>query len=386
MELRIDPANATPIYAQVVDQIRSLVASRALRAGDQLPSVRDLAVTLRVNRNTAAKAYQVLEADGVIETRAGQGSFVADGTPRWSREERYRRVEHALDRSLVEAHHLDVAVDNLSFEVPRGSIFGLLGQNGAGKSTTIRTLLNLLQPTSGRLSVLGLDSVTGSLALRRRVGYLPEDPTYYPWMTVEEIVRFNSAFYPTWDSSLVDSLVKQLGLPRGRRLKALSRGMQAKVGLVLALGSRPEVLILDDPTSGLDPVVRREFLEAMIANTQSEGGTVLFSTHLLHEMERVADEVAILHEGKLRMRASLERVKSDTKKLRAIYPEKIPESFPIDGLLRVERNHHQALLTVARFDGSMPDKLRGAGAESVEVIDLSLEEIFVETVKGGTAH
>ena len=115
MELRIDPASAVPIYAQVVDQIRSLVASRALRAGDQLPSVRDLAVTLRVNRNTAAKAYQILEADGVIETRAGQGSFIADGTPRWSREERYRRVEHALYRSLVEAHHLDVPFE----EVPR---------------------------------------------------------------------------------------------------------------------------------------------------------------------------------------------------------------------------------------------------------------------------
>jgi GntR family transcriptional regulator len=115
MDLRIDPASATPIYAQVVDQIRALVATRALRAGDQLPSVRDLAVRLRVNRNTAAKAYQILEVDGVIETRAGQGSFVADGTPRWSREERYRRVEKALDHSLVEAHHLDVPFE----EVPQ---------------------------------------------------------------------------------------------------------------------------------------------------------------------------------------------------------------------------------------------------------------------------
>jgi len=288
--------------------------------------------------------------------------------------------------SFTRRYGSHVAVDDLSLEVPRGSIFGLLGQNGAGKSTTIRTLLNLLQPTSGRLSVLGLDSVTGSLALRRRVGYLPEDPAYYLWMTVDEIVRFNAAFYPTWDRSLVDALLERLGLPRHRRLRALSRGMQAKVGLVLALGPRPEVLILDDPTSGLDPVVRREFLEAILANTQSEGGTVLFSTHLLHEMERVADEVAILHEGKLRVRASLDGLKAATNKLRAIYPERLPDSFPVKGLLRVERNHHQALLTVTSFDESMPEKLRGDGAESVEVIDLSLEEIFVETVKGGTAH
>ncbi|MBI3448673.1 MAG: GntR family transcriptional regulator [Acidobacteria bacterium] len=113
MNLRIDPASATPIYAQIVEQVRSLVASRALRPGDLLPSVRDLAVTLRVNRNTAAKAYQVLEADGVVETRAGQGSFVASGSPRWSREERYRRVEHAVDRALVEAHHVDVPLEEV---------------------------------------------------------------------------------------------------------------------------------------------------------------------------------------------------------------------------------------------------------------------------------
>jgi ABC-2 type transport system ATP-binding protein len=158
--------------------------------------------------------------------------------------------------------------------------------------------------------------------------------------------------------------------------------MQAKVGLVMALAPRPEVLILDDPTSGLDPVVRREFLEAMIANVQAEGGTVFFSTHLLHEMERVADEVAILHEGRLQVRASLEQLKANTRKLRAVYAERVPDSFPIPNLLRVERNSHQVLLTVNAFDPAMPSALRDAGAESVEVIDLSLEEIFVETVKG----
>lgn len=278
------------------------------------------------------------------------------------------------------------AVKDLSFEVPRGSIFGLLGRNGAGKTTTIRALLNLLQPTSGKLTVLGLDSKAGSLEIRRRVGYLPEEPDYYPWMTVDEITRFNAAFYPRWDRGLVDGLLEQLELPRERRLRELSRGMQAKVGLVLALGSRPEILILDDPTSGLDPIVRREFLEAMIANVHAEGGTVFFSTHLLHEMERVADEVAILHEGSLRARASLEALKSGTRKLRVIYPDRIPESFPLPGLVRAERNHHQALLTVTGFDDAMPGRLLEAGAERVEVIDLSLEEIFVEMEKGGSAH
>jgi len=145
--------------------------------------------------------------------------------------------------------------------------------------------------------VLGHDSVDAPVEVRRRIGYLPEEPAYYPWMTVDEIVAFNAAFYPSWDHDLAARLIKELELPGRRRLKALSRGMQAKAGLVMALAPRPELLILDDPTSGLDPVVRREFLEAVIANVQAEGGTVFFSTHLLHEMERVADEVAILHDG-----------------------------------------------------------------------------------------
>jgi ABC-2 type transport system ATP-binding protein len=267
-------------------------------------------------------------------------------------------------------------------QVPRGSIFGFLGQNGAGKTTTIRTLLNLLQPTSGRLQVLGHDSMAESVPLRRRVGYLPEEPSYYPWMTVQEILDFNAPFYSTWDPQLAGDLLARLELPRDRRLRDLSRGMQAKAGLILALAPRPELLILDDPTSGLDPVVRHEFLEAVIANVQSEGGTVFFSTHLLHEMERVADEVAILHNGRLRVRASLEQLKAQVKRIRAVYPDQVPEAFPLPDLLRVDRNAHQALLTVSAYRPDFPEALRSAGAESVEVIDLSLEEIFVETVKG----
>ncbi len=274
------------------------------------------------------------------------------------------------------------AVDNLSIDVPKGSIFGLLGQNGAGKTTTIRTMLNLLQPTEGSIQVLGLDSVKESLEVRKRIGYLPEEPTYYTWMTVDEIIGFNAAFYPTWDDDLADKLLDDLGLPRDRKLGSLSRGMQAKVGLVMALGPRPDLLLLDDPTSGLDPVVRHEFLEAMISNVQSEGGTVFFSTHLLHEMERVADDVAIIHEGKLRLLGSLESVKTDFKKLRVIYPNVVPDVFPVEGIVRADSNHHQALLTVQKYDPAMDEALLAAGSETIEVLDLSLEEIFVEMVKG----
>jgi len=285
-------------------------------------------------------------------------------------------------RNFTKRYGKVTAVEDLSIDVPKGSIFGLLGQNGAGKTTTIRTMINLLQPTEGSIEVLGLDSVRDSLDIRKRIGYLPEEPTYYQWMTVDEIISFNAAFYPTWDPALSDRLLDDLGLPGDRKLGSLSRGMQAKVCLVMALGQRPELLILDDPTAGLDPVVRQEFLEAMIANVQAEGGTVFFSTHLLHEMERVADDLAMIHNGKLRLRSSLEDIKHDFKKLRVVYPNVVPEIFPFNGIVRAEANHHQALLTVSKYDPSMDDALMSNGAESVEVLDLSLEEIFVETVKG----
>jgi ABC-2 type transport system ATP-binding protein len=277
------------------------------------------------------------------------------------------------------------AVEELTMEVPRGSVYGLLGQNGAGKSTIIRTLLNLLQPTSGRLSILGLDSVAGSLDVRRRVGYLPESPDYYGWMTVDEIVAFNAAFYDSWDAGYAADLLKRLELPLDRRLRELSRGMQAKVGLVMALGSRPELLILDDPTSGLDALVRREFLETVISDVQSEGGTVLFSTHLIHEMERVADEVAILHEGRLLLRSSIEDIKRTTKRLRIVYPAALPRELRVAGMIRAELNAHHAVVTVSGFHEGLPGEIVASGAESVEVIDLSLEEIFVESVQGGRA-
>jgi ABC-2 type transport system ATP-binding protein len=277
------------------------------------------------------------------------------------------------------------AVHDLTLEVPRGSVFGLLGQNGAGKSTTIKTLLNLLQPSAGRLSILGLDSVRDAVAVRRRVGYVPEEPFFYRWMTVAELVRFNAAFYPTWDHDLAESLLDTLELPLARRLGHLSRGMQAKAGLVLALSPRPDVLVLDDPTSGLDAVVRREFLEAMIATVQSEGATVFFSTHMLNELERIADRVAILHQGRLLACGPLEEIKRGTVKLRVVYPDVVPDSVPLESLVRMERGTHHLLLTVSGYTPDVAGLLRSCGAESIEVLDLSLEEIFVETARGA-AH
>ncbi len=283
-------------------------------------------------------------------------------------------------QTLTKRYGGHVALDDVSFEVSEGSVCGLLGQNGAGKTTTIRTMLDLLRPTAGRVEVLGLDSVRDSVEIRRRVGYLAEEPGGYPWMTVDEIIRFNSRFFPGWDDQLSARLLDRLALPRDRRLRDLSRGMRAKVTLVMAMAQRPDLLLLDDPTSGLDPIARREFLEAMIENVQSDGGTVLFSTHLVHEMERIADEVAMLHRGRLLLRGSVEGLKASHRRIRAIFRGPVAE-LRAPGLVRVEQLGHHALFVTDRFDDELPAALASAGFDQVEVMDMDLEEIFIETVR-----
>jgi ABC-2 type transport system ATP-binding protein len=277
------------------------------------------------------------------------------------------------------------AVHDLSLTVPAGSIYGLLGCNGAGKSTTIRALMGLLRPTSGTLRVLGMDARRDAIRIRDRVGYIPEEPPGYSWMTVSEALEFHASFHPRWDRALAEGLRDRLELPPAARLREISRGMRAKAGLVMALGGRPDLLVLDDPTSGLDPIVRREFLEAVIANVQAEGGTVFFSSHLLDEMERIADEVAILHEGRLAASGPLERLKTGTRTMQAIYPGEPPARVALPGLLRCERGPHSLSLTVSGYEPRLRDAVRDTGALSVDVQDMSLEEIFVATVKRGIA-
>jgi ABC-2 type transport system ATP-binding protein len=205
-----------------------------------------------------------------------------------------------------------VAVDGLTFEVPAGSVCGFLGRNGAGKSTAIRMLMNLLDPTAGRATLLGLDSRRDHTALMNRVGYVPESPVFYDWMKVKELVRFTGRLYQRWNQTLVDSLLDRFNLDREQKVRHLSRGTQAQLALLLALGGDPELLILDEPATGLDVLVRRDFLESIIQLIQQDGRTVLFSSHLLHEVERVADQVILIDNGRLVRSGTLEDLKLGT--------------------------------------------------------------------------
>ena len=273
------------------------------------------------------------------------------------------------------------ALDHVSFEVPAGVVFALLGENGAGKTTAIRMMLGLAEPTAGEVRVLDLDCRRDGLEVRQRVGYVSERPTMYEWMTAAEIGWFTSGFYADGFEHRYRTHVTNFGVPLNRKLSQMSKGMRAKVALSLAMGHSPELLILDEPTSGLDTMVRREFLESMV-DIAAEGRTVLLSSHQIGEVERVADIVAIMHAGRLLVLQPLEELKRTTRQLTITVAESTTPRPAMAGRVIYERRRgRQWDVLVRDLDETSLERLRFA--ESVVAVESrtpALEEIFVAYV------
>jgi ABC-2 type transport system ATP-binding protein len=271
----------------------------------------------------------------------------------------------------------EAALANVSLEVPRGIVFAILGENGAGKTTAIRIMLGLTDPDAGRAQVLGLDSRNQGLEIRQRVGCVSERPTMYEWMTVDELGWFTAGFYGEGFQARYRILAAQFKLPSGKKVKELSKGMRAKVALALALGHDPELLILDEPTSGLDPMVRREFMESMVDRAAS-GKTVFLSSHQMNEVERVADMVAILRHGKLLLVERLDRLKEELNEVTVTLANGAPQPPELAGeILRTRRRARQWQLLTRRVN--LDDIAAMRNHESVAEVDVrtpSLEEIF----------
>src|SRR5215470_3437036 len=218
------------------------------------------------------------------------------------------------------------ALDDVSLVIPRGGVFGLIGGNGAGKTTLIKHILGLLRAQTGGVRVFGLDPVQNPVGTLGRIGYLSEDRDLPDWMTVRELIRYTQPFYATWDAAFAEELREMFDLDPDARIKALSRGQRARAGLLVALAHRPELLLLDEPSSGLDPVVRRDILGAIIRTIADEGRTVLFSSHLLDEVERVADQVTIIHRGRLILTATMDDIKENHRRITLRFRE--PQNHP----------------------------------------------------------
>ena len=200
------------------------------------------------------------------------------------------------------------ALASVSLSVPRGKVYGLVGANGAGKTTLIKHILGLLVAESGSVRVFGLDPVADPVGVLSRIGYLSEDPDLPGWMSVAELIRYSRAFYPGWDDAYAEELRRTFALDPSAKIKDLSKGQKARAGLLVALAYRPELLVLDEPSSGLDPIVRRDILGAVIRTIADEGRTVLFSSHLLDEVEQVADHVTMISDGKIVLSAPLDDI------------------------------------------------------------------------------
>jgi ABC-2 type transport system ATP-binding protein len=290
-------------------------------------------------------------------------------------------VRKAFGKKLV--------LQGVDLSVPPGQTFAFLGRNGAGKTTTIRMLLGLLKPDQGHVRVLGLDPKTKPLEIRRRVGYVAEDQAMFGWMRVGQLLSFIAPFYPTWDAAWARELSDRFELPLKTRVRHLSKGQGVRVALLLALAHRPELVILDDPTLGLDPIMRKEFLRDLVSHLQGERVSVFFSSHLLYEIEPVADSVVILDHGRVVRQAATEDLRAQVKRLvTAAESEEILRGLP--GVLDVCRNGRQATAVVQDIAAARP-ALAAAGIIAEE-LDLNLDEIFEAYVIGrkegsdATAH
>ena len=270
------------------------------------------------------------------------------------------------------------ALDQVSLEASAGCVVALLGENGAGKTTSLRILLGLCDPDAGEAEVLGMSSRQHGREIRRRVGYVPDRPQLYGWMTVDEVGWFIAGFHGPTTYTHYCRLIKKFDLASDQKLKTLSKGQLAKVSLAIAMAHEPELLILDEPTSGLDPIVRRDFLSSM-ADVAAEGRTVLLSSHQIHEVERVADIVAILRNGQLVVNERLDELKQAVREITLTLPVGSADAIELPGLVIAQQRIGQQLRVLVRDidDGDLLSLQSRADFTRVDVRAPSLEEIFV---------
>ncbi|MFG0248374.1 MAG: ABC transporter ATP-binding protein [Phycisphaeraceae bacterium JB051] len=279
-------------------------------------------------------------------------------------------------------------LEDVSFQIKRGQTFALLGRNGAGKTTMLRMLMGLLKPDkkspSGQdcsMSVLGMDPSKKAIEVRSRVGYLAEDQKMFGWMSIRQILDFMAPFYPKWDKALAERYRKQFELAEITKVKHLSKGQGVRLGLLCALAHRPQLVILDDPALGLDPIMRKEFNRDLIVHLQSEGSTVFYSSHLLYEVEPIADEIAILDRGRIIIQKDTDTLRNDVKKL-------IMDTHDFDAhqdklsLLDVYRGYGKTNVTITNAQQTIEQLRRHT--KQFQVIDLNLDEIFEAYVIGKT--
>jgi ABC-2 type transport system ATP-binding protein len=288
--------------------------------------------------------------------------------------------ELAIDtKDLAKTYAGIHAVSGINLTVPRGAIYGFLGRNGAGKTTTIKMLLGLTRPTAGAAHVLGMDVSTERMAILQRTAFVSEKKTLYPSLTPSELVRFSRDFYTTWSDSSVEKYARLLEIPMKQRFERLSNGNQTKVWLLLALSQGADLLILDEPTTALDPVSVDQLLHVLTEDGLDRGCTIFFSSHQLEEVERIAEYTGVIEQGKLLMESRLDDIKSDFRLITAA-GEALPTQISSQVLSVVTEGNFYRYVVTKDADG-FAARLSQNGAAITNIAPLSLREIFLQLVR-----
>lgn len=272
------------------------------------------------------------------------------------------------------------ALDGLSLDVKPGFVYGLVGANGQGKTTLIKHLLGLLRAKHGTVRVFGLDPVKHPVEVLRRIGYLSEEREMPEWMQIDELLRYTRAYHPNWDQAYADELLKTFGLDKSKKVKNLSKGMRAQAGLIAAVAHRPDLLLLDEPSTGLDAIVRKDILNAIIRTVADEGRAALFSSHLLDEVEQMSDYVFIIDAGKVVLHGSLDEIKEQHHLLSVRFADERDKLPSIDGILSAEQFGKDWNVICNGAEQEITASLHAQGGEVTHVRNASLQEIFVAKV------
>jgi ABC-2 type transport system ATP-binding protein len=280
--------------------------------------------------------------------------------------------------ALGKSYQRRAVLYGVDWTVPAGSVVGLLGKNGAGKTTLIKCALGLLRPDIGHALIFGQDSWALDAATKARIGYVPQTPGLYAWMRIKQLIAYTSAFYPRWNSKLVDNLLNEWELAADRRIGSLSIGTQQKLGIILALGHEPDLLVLDEPAASLDPAARRDFLKAVLGVAADGTRTVLFSTHITSDLERVADRVALLKNGRITYDGQLDALKDSVKRWHVSAAAPLPADFVIPGAVKSRIDGTEALVTVRDCTPASLHEAEERYGATISIEDLTLEDIFLE--------
>jgi ABC-2 type transport system ATP-binding protein len=293
------------------------------------------------------------------------------------------KQSYAMETDALTKYYGDFeAVRGLTMRVPKGSITGFLGQNGAGKSSTIRMLLGMSRPTRGNGRVLDFDITDErqSIEMRKRVAYVGEDKRLYDYMTVRQMIDFTKAFYPGWRNEIEQKLLDEFRLPPDRSTKKLSKGMRTQLALLLAFARGAELMVLDEPTEGLDPVMAEKVLE-LVVGAAADGATIFFSSHQIAEVEQIADRILLIDRGQLLLETTLESISTDFRRIRGVYESTPkPAALAIDGVARVAVDGRVVSVMASRNSAGIAERMR-ASASAVEVMPMTLKEIVLESLK-----